>query len=242
MLNCDLVISHDFIKDADLAGKTVIVIDTLRATSVMTTALANGARSVKCVTDPAQALAIKVDHPDYRLGGERDSLKINGFDFSNSPLEYTQAAVFDRNLVMTTSNGTKTLLKAIAGVTVLIGCLLNATAVMDHAISLGRDIVLINAGTAGRFSLDDYITAGAMLGIAKAQLQMSDAARGALLLYEAHPDIHSALVDCLHYNRLKELGLEEDLNYCLTMDRYDIVPESHNGLVTLIKSPTGESR
>ena len=232
MIQCELVISHEYINDEDLIGKTVIIIDTLRATSVMTTALANGANSIKCVSEPEEAIAMKSKRPDQLLGGERNSLKIVGFDFSNSPLEYTKEAVSGRSLVMTTSNGTKTLLKSTAAQTGLIGCLLNASAVMNYAIALGQDIVFINAGTAGRFSLDDYITAGAMLRVAKAQLELSDAARGALLLYEAHPDIHSALTNCLHYNRLKDLGLADDLDYCLTKDRFDIVPIFRDGLVT----------
>ena len=232
MIHCDLIISHEYIKDEDLAGKTVVVIDTLRATSVLTTALANGASQVQCVSEPEEALALKVKRPDRLLGGERNSLAIAGFDFSNSPLEYTKNAVKGRTLIMTTSNGTKTLLKATAAQDVLIGCLLNARAVMERAISLDRDIVFINAGTAGRFSLDDYITAGAMLGTTNTQVELSDIARGALLLYQAHPDIHSALTNCRHYRRLQDLGLTADLDYCLTKDRFDLVPIFQDGLVT----------
>lgn len=231
MIHCDLVISHEFIKDGELAGKTVVVIDTLRATSVITTALANGARSVKCVMEPGDALALKAHYPALLLGGERNSLKIQGFDFSNSPLEYTKEAVSGKELVMTTSNGTKTLLKSGAGEHVLIGCLLNAGAVMRKALELGQDIVFVNAGTAGQFSLDDFITVGALLHEAKIDLELSDAARGALLLYEGHPDIHSALSHCLHYNRLKSLGLERDLEYCLSINRFSIVPVYKDGLV-----------
>lgn len=232
MNHCDLVFSHEFIRERELAGKTVVVIDTLRATSVMTTALANGARSIRCVMEPIEALAHRARQPEVRLGGERSALKIQGFDFSNSPLEYTKEAVAGKDLVMTTSNGTKTLLKAGAAEHLLIGCLLNARAVMRKALSLGRDIVLVNAGTAGQFSLDDYITAGAMLREAGSTLELSDAARGALLLYEAHPDIHSALASCLHYQRLKSLGLDKDLDYCLSQDRLDLVPVCRDGLVT----------
>lgn len=233
MIQCDLIISHLYIRPEELADKTIIVIDTLRATSVITTALANGARSVTCVAEPEEALARRSAEPGLLLGGERNSLPLPGFDFSNSPLDYTRARVDGRDLVMTTSNGTRTLLKAEAGATIFIGCLLNAGAVMEEASALGRDILFINAGTAGQFSLDDYITAGAMLARANGALALTDAARGALLLYQAHPDIHSALTDCLHYNRLLGLGLQADLDYCLSPDRLAVVPRYRAGCVTL---------
>ncbi len=233
MTHCDLVISHEYIRETELTGKTVIVIDTLRATTVITTALSNGANSVQCVLEPENALKIRAEDPEALLGGERNALKIPGFDFSNSPLEYSGEAVRNRKLVMTTSNGTRTLLKAERGHTVLIGCLRNAAAAMRKALELGRDIIIVNAGTAGRFSLDDYITAGAMLEEAGNALILSDAALGARLLYQAHPDIHSALSDCLHYNRLKSLGLEKDLEFCLTPNQLHSVPVCRNGFVRL---------
>lgn len=231
MIRCDVIASHEYLVPEHLLGKTAVVIDTLRATSVMVTALASGAKEVICVMEPEDALLLKKENQDLILGGERGSLKIDGFDLSNSPLEYSRDKVADKTLVMTTSNGTRTLLKSAAADTVLIGCLLNPRAVMAKAMELGRDIVLINAGTGGRFSLDDFITAGAMLSFAKGIVKMTDAAQAALLLFEAHPDIRSALTGCLHYTRLMRLGLTGDLDYCLTMGELDIVPSMENGRV-----------
>lgn len=233
MIECDVVMSHEYLRSDQLTGKTAVVIDTLRATSVMVSALSAGAREILCVSEPDEARRLRQAQPDLLLGGERDSLKIPGFDLSNSPLDYTRDNVGGRTLVMTTTNGTRTLLKAAAAETVLIGCLLNARAAMERALALSRDIVLVNAGTGGRLSLDDLITAGAMLFWAKGRATMSDAAQAALLLYEAHPDLRSALTNCRHVKRLLSLGLTADLDYCLTMDALDIVPSMEAGRVRL---------
>lgn len=233
MIHVSLIFSHEYIHAEQLYDKTAIVIDTLRATTVMTTALANGARSIRCVAETEDALRLKAREPDLLLGGERHALKIPGFDLSNSPLEYTRETVAGKDLVMTTSNGTRTLLKAAGASQVLIGCLRNADAVMTRALAGGRDIVLVNAGTMGQFSLDDFITAGAMVEACGGGTQLSDAALAARLMFRTHPDIHSALKDSLHYNRLKELGLDGDLTFALTLNQLDAVPVFRDGLVRL---------
>ena len=231
MIESDVIVSHKLIEGKDLIGKTVIVIDTLRASTVMITALANQAKSIRCVLEPEEALKYKAENPEIILGGERHALKIDGFDHSNSPLEYSQELVAGKNLMMTTSNGTRTLLKSETAETILIGCLRNAKAVIHHALSLKKDIILMNAGTDGEFTLDDFITAGAMLHEIKDEVQMSDQALSALLIYEAHSDIHSALSDSLHYKRLKGLGLTADLDYCLQKNTTDVIGIMAAGLI-----------
>ncbi len=229
---CDVIVSHAFIEDGMLEGRTAVVIDTLRATSVMLTALEHGARSIQCVLEPAEALALKEEDPELLLCGERKARKIPGFDLSNSPLEFTPEAVAGKRLVMTTTNGTKALLKSQKAQAVHIGCVRNAGAAGEKALADDRDIVLINAGTGGFFTLDDFITAGAMVSRLKGRVELSDAALAALLLYEAHPDIHSALNSSYHYGKLRAMGREADLAFCLTRDRSTLVPVFRGGFVT----------
>lgn len=231
MIQCDVIVSHKFIETEELVDKTVIVIDTLRATSVMIAALANGAESIRCVLEPETALKHQAENSNLILGGERHALKIDGFNLSNSPLEYSQEVVAGKDIVMTTSNGTRTLLKSEAADTILIGCLRNAKAVIRHALTLKKDILLVNAGTDGNFSLDDFITAGAMLYEIKGEVQMSDQALNAMLIYEAHRDIHSALTDSLHYSRLKKLGLNADLDFCLQENTTELIGVMTGGLI-----------
>ncbi len=232
MNQCNVIISHEHTHAEQLTGRTAIVIDTLRATTVMITALEAGARSIRCVAEPEDALTLKARDPELILGGERHALKIPGFDLSNSPLDYTRETIGGRDLVMTTSNGTRALLKSGAAQTVLIGCLRNARAVIRHALSLERDIILINAGTGGRFTLDDFITAGAMIREIDGEAVLSDEALAARLLYEAHPDIHSALTESLHYRRLSGLGMDEDLAFCLKTDQTDLIGTMNDGIIT----------
>lgn len=232
MNQCNVIISHEHTHAEQLTGRTAIVIDTLRATTVMITALEAGARSIRCVAEPEDARTLKARDPELILGGERHALKIPGFDLSNSPLDYTRETIGGRDLVMTTSNGTRALLKSGAAQTVLIGCLRNARAVIRHALSLERDIILINAGTDGRFTLDDFITAGAMIREIDGEAVLSDEALAARLLYEAHPDIHSALTESLHYRRLSGLGMDEDLAFCLKTDQTDLIGTMTGGIIT----------
>lgn len=233
MIHVDVTVSHPAIVGGMLRGKTAVVIDTLRATSVMVTAMSNGADEIRCVLEPEEALALKEKDPKLILGGERSSLKIPGFDLSNSPLEFTREIVSGKCLVMTTSNGTRALLKSEEAEKVYIGCLLNASSASEKALAEGRDIQLINAGTAGLFTLDDFIAAGAMIHQLKGRVTLSDTARAALLLFEAYPDIHSALRGSRHYERLHSIGRQEDLDYCLSTDLVSIVPVYQAGRVTL---------
>lgn len=234
-MKIDLITSHAQVQPESLVGKVALVIDVLRATTVMVTALEQGAEEIQCVATPEEALALKAKSPDLLLGGERKALKIEGFDFSNSPLEYQQLQ--GKSLVMTTSNGTQALLKASQADHVLVACLRNGRAAIREALSYGKDLVLINAGTNEAFSLDDFIAAGYLVHHIKTaetnvqSILLSDLARAAWLFYQAHDDITSALAGSLHYDRLAKLGLQEDLAFCLTKDATDLVPHCRGGLV-----------
>lgn len=234
MINCQVILSHRYLEEEELKGRTAVVIDTLRATSVMVTALAHGLRDIRCVLEPEEALMLKEGDSSLLLGGERNALRIPGFDLSNSPLEYTGDRVEGRSLIMTTSNGTRTLLKTAGASDVLIGSVLNAAAVAREAFSLGRDIIFINAGTGGEFSLDDFITAGAILNELPGEAALSDLAWAALLLRNAHPDLHSALKGSLHYRKLQDLGFQADLDWCLSPNRFDIAPRYRDGQVSVL--------
>ncbi len=107
-MNIDIVISADHIDEKRLINKTVIIIDILRATSVITTAINNGCKKVIPVLTVEEAKDIaKNSKEDIILGGERNALKIDGFNFSNSPLEYTKKCVEGKTVVLSTTNGTR---------------------------------------------------------------------------------------------------------------------------------------
>lgn len=238
----------DEIEREHLSGKTTIILDILRATSTIVTAMASGCREVVPVETVADAFSISQKRPDAILGGERKSQLIPGFHLGNSPLEYKSEKVGDKAVVFTTTNGTRAILRAAAGDSkVLIGSLLNAGAVAGEATNTGRDIVLVCAGTRGMFSLEDMVAAGIImreiynLGGKEKVMPGSDLAVAALRLGEFY--IHNplqALYDSLHGQKLAAMGLAKDLEWCARLNYYDVVPVYRSGTVT-VKSRHGQA-
>lgn len=234
-MKIDMIICGDYVTTEAVRNATVIVVDVLRATSVIITALSNGAKSVVPVTSVEEALSTKKKLESVVLGGERKAQKIEGFDLSNSPLEYKSEVIHDRNVVITTTNGTKAISKSSAANKIYIGGLINAKAVSSKAISNERDIIIVNAGTNGVFSMDDFITGGAIIDeiLSQQEYELTDIAKTALVIYRSHKDIKSYVEGAEHYKILVDLGLEEDIDYCLQKDLFDIVPEYKDGIIKI---------
>lgn len=234
-MNVDVIISNEDIKEEKIKGKTVIIIDMLRATSVIVTALKSGCKKVIPVISINEAKEIVKDEREkYVLGGERKALKIDGFDFSNSPLEYLKGAAKDKTLVITTTNGTRAINKSISAKNMLIGAMLNAVYVAKKAIELDNDIVIINAGTNGEFSIDDFICSGYIIEcmLKEKSVKLSDIAITANYIYNQNKDIVGFVKKAKHYNILLNLGLKDDLEYCCKKDIIDIVPEFSKGKIS----------
>ena len=234
-MKIDLIISASDIKEEKIKNKTVVVIDILRATSVIVTALNNGCNEVIPVLEVEDAMKIVKDNREkYILGGERNALKIEGFDFSNSPLDYTKDVVQDKTLVMTTTNGTKAIHGAMSAKNILIGAMINAKSVANKVLELDNDLVIINSGTNGEFSIDDFICAGYIIDciLKNRDAELSDIAITANYVYSENKDIHSFVHKAKHYNILSDLGLKDDINYCCSKDIVNIVPEFHYPKIT----------
>lgn len=234
-MKIDMIICGDYVTTEAVRNATVIVVDVLRATSVIITALSNGAKSVVPVTSVEEALSTKKKLESVVLGGERRAQKIEGFDLSNSPLEYKSEVIHDRNVVITTTNGTKAISKSSAANKVYIGALINAKAVSSKAVKNEKDIIIVNAGTNGVFSMDDFITGGAIIDeiLSEQEYELTDIAKTALVIYRSHKDIKSYVKGAAHYQILVDLGLEEDIDYCLQKDLFNIVPEYKDGIIKL---------
>ncbi|MCY6483238.1 2-phosphosulfolactate phosphatase family protein [Clostridium aestuarii] len=233
-MKIDIIISADDIKEEKIKNKTVVIIDMLRATSVIVTAMNNGCNYVIPVTNIEEAKNIvKNSREKYVLGGERNAKKIDGFDFSNSPLEYKKNIAEDKILVMTTTNGTKAINRAVAAKNLLIGALINAKAVAEKILKLKDDVVIINAGTDSQFSIDDFICSGYIIEciLNNKEVELSDIAITAQYVYKQNSDIISFVKKAKHYNTLINLGLEEDLRYCCKKDIIDYVPEYKKGRI-----------
>ncbi len=231
-MKLDIIISADDIKDKVIKDKVVVVIDMLRATSVIVTAINNGCKKVIPVLTVEEAFDIVKDHREqYILGGERRALKIEGFDVSNSPLEYDKESVCDKTVVISTTNGTRAINGCIDAKHIYIGAMINARAVAQKIIELGEDVVFVNAGTYGQFSMDDFICAGYMINciLESTKAELTDVAFTANYAYENNKDILSFIKNARHYNVIKSLGLDEDLAYCMKKDIISIVPEFKDG-------------
>lgn len=217
---------------AELAGKTVLVIDVLRATSTIITALANGADSVVPVETVAQAR--QMAGASDLLAGERQCRKIPGFHLGNSPLEFVPDTVKGRRIVMTTTNGTRGIHKASKAAVVIAASMLNARACAEAAVLFKRDVVLLCAGTKDAFALEDGLCAGLivkeMRNLGTEDIQFDDlsiAMEGAYLAYE------DRLAEILSRSdsgvRLTRLGSADDVAYCAQRHTISILPILQDG-------------
>ncbi|MHB9947138.1 2-phosphosulfolactate phosphatase [Clostridium botulinum] len=234
-MNIDIVISADHIDEKRLINKTVIIIDILRATSVITTAINNGCKKVIPVLTVEEAKDIaKNSEEDIILGGERNALKIDGFNFSNSPLEYTKKYVEGKTVVLSTTNGTRAINNSFNAKTILISALINSKATAKAIDKLNEDLIIINSGTNGQFSIDDFICSGYLIDCLyniRKDLELSDIAKTAHYIYTNNKDIESFVKKATHYSRLKSLNLEKDLEYCFQKDIIDVVPQYKDGYI-----------
>ena len=236
-MKLDAVFAPAEIEGSRLTGRAIAVIDVLRATSSIVTALANGARAVIPVDTVERAVhrASEMGSDDAVLCGERGSRPIEGFRLGNSPAEFSEANVRGRTLVMTTSNGTRALLAGSAGSRCIVAAFLNVSAAAT-ALADEEDVVLLCAGRVGRFSLDDAVCAGLIARrlAARDGVESSDGALAAIVLAAEWGDsIGGMLRSTAAGRQLESLQLEGDVAYCGTLDRYAHVPEMNAGRITL---------
>ena len=227
-MNIDIIISADHIKENQMKDKIVVVIDMLRATSVITTALANGCKKVIPVLTVEEAFEIASKNKENTiLGGERQALKIDGFDFSNSPLEYKKELVEGKDVVITTTNGTRAINGCKGAYKIFVGAMINARAIALKLAEEDKDVVFLNAGTNGQFSMDDFICAGYMISclMENKEYQLTDIAKTAKYIYESNNNIIDYIKSARHFSVITNLGLQDDLSYCMKKDLYSIVPE-----------------
>ncbi len=237
-MNIDVVISAQHIKPEKFKDRIVVVIDVLRATSVMVTALNNGCDKIIPVKEIEEAIDIaSKDRNKYLLVGERGGIKIDKFDFSNSPLDYTEDIVKGKSLIMTTTNGTRAIKNSEEAEKIFIGALINGRVVAEKLAKLNKDVTFVNAGTDGEFSMDDFITSGYIINclrdIMKNHCTLTDIAKTSEYVYINNPSIISFVKDALHYKRMKDLRYNEDLRYCLSKDLINIVPEYKDGEIKI---------
>lgn len=242
-MHIDIILTHEAMSLRQIKGKICIVIDTLRATSTIITALNSGCSEVIPASSISEALRLKENnmYNKYLLGGEIEGQHIQNFHLGNSPLEYCNGHFQSNGLIFSTTNGTRTLQKVRKARSVVVCALLNATAVVNWLTGQSKDILICCAGTRGNYSLEDFLTAGCIVsGLTerKYSCTTTDIAFTAACFYRYNKQLAgsslsfaSLLKRTINGKRLLEAGFEEDIIYCGQQDIIPVLPFYKNGTI-----------
>lgn len=220
---------------SEVASRLVLVVDVLRFTTTVVTALGSGARAVlpAATASDALQLAQKLARDDVLLAGEQGYRRIDGFALGNSPSEMTPDAVDGKTLVMTTTNGTTALLAADPGRPVVVGAAVNFSAAVEatrKAFEKSKELIILCAGRERQFALEDAYVAGrfareVLPSPRPRSVELNDAAIAAEGLVRRYGDRWKRAVTAGEASRrLKELGFAADLNAATAVDTHGIVP------------------
>lgn len=212
----------------DVNSSIVVIIDILRATSTITIALYNGAKSIIPVDSVAECIKLG-KQMDVITAGERDGKIAEGLKYGNTPLQYTPEFIKGKTLVLTTTNGTRLLHMALAegALGIITGSFCNLSAVCDYLIAQNKNVILACAAWKDRVNIEDTLFAGAVISRIKNNFQQNcDSTQIAEILYhQAKNDLFGFMKDykASHYQRLMGYGLEEDIRFCLTIDNANLL-------------------
>jgi len=225
MPTLDICLSPELLHLFNPKGKIVVVTDILRATSCMVTGLANGVHSIIPVDtlDKCRKLGLK---KGYITAAERDGKKAEGFDIGNSPFSYMEDAVKGKTVVVTTTNGTRAISEASDAKEIIIGSFLNLDAIASYLSIKQKDVIVVCAGWKGHVNMEDTLFAGALAHILNGDFtSKQDATDMAIHLWNlAKDDLEGFLSNCSHARRLQNLDITDDIAFCLTLNKYQVVP------------------
>jgi 2-phosphosulfolactate phosphatase len=203
---------------ARLASSACVVIDVIRATSTIVTALANGASGVQAIASVEEAFALKAGDASALLAGERGGQPLPGFDLGNSPEDFTAQRVKGRRIILTTTNGTQALAACTGARAVLAAGFLNLAAVAAQLRAMGPPWLIVCAGCNGGFGIDDAVVAGALA-------EALDQDNAFVSLYRSvREDLAATLLGSKAGQELRKVGLEKDIPFCAKLDHFAIVP------------------
>ena len=243
-MRIDVAFTPSGLGPAEVHGRTVFVVDILRATTVMCAALNHGAKAMIPVasTEEALRLAETIGKNDVMLAGERNCLRIPGFHLGNSPLEMTETAVRGKMIIVTTSNGTAALLACQGAAFVYLAAAANLTLAAERAreaMEAGQRVLVVCAGRGGSFALDDAYCAGrlvaATLGDGKSRQRLNDSALATLDLVRRYGDRwERPLARSRGGRELIKLGFRADVQDAARLDAHPVLPQFHERRVTLV--------
>lgn len=218
----------------DLSNSVVVIIDVLRATSTITTALYNGAKAVIPVDSVTRCIEL-AKQIDGITAGERDGKIAEGLQYGNSPFEYPREFIEGRTLVLTTTNGTRLLQMALDknAQEIITGSFPNLSAVCDHLAEKKQNVVLGCAAWKDKINMEDLLFAGAVISAIGKNFSINcDSSHIAEAMYQkGKKDLFDFIKknDASHYHRLINFGVEKDIRYCLTADLANVLPQYEEG-------------
>lgn len=212
----------------DVSSSIVVIIDVLRATSTIATALHNGAKAIIPVDSVTECIRLGKQIEGI-TAGERDGLIAEGLSYGNSPFEYPAEFIGGKTLVLTTTNGTKLLHMALdkGAKEIVTGSFPNLSAVCDYLVAMKMPVILGCAAWKDRVNIEDTLFAGAVISRIKDHFHINcDSSQMAETMYnDAKEDLYEFMKskNASHYHRLSRFGLEKDIRYCLTADVANIL-------------------
>ena len=225
----------------DISSSIVVIIDVLRATSTIATAMYNGARCIIPVDSVAECIRLG-KQIDAITAGERDGKVAEGLQYGNSPFEYPSSFIAGKTLVLTTTNGTKLLHMALnnGADEIVTGSFANLDVICSHLVKKNKPVLLACAAWKDRVNIEDTLFAGAVVERLRENFTINcDASNMAAAMYrEAAPDLFGFMKkhNASHYHRLSSFGLEKDIRHCLTSDTAPVLPVYEDGKLVSGKS------
>lgn len=224
----------------DISQSIVVVIDIFRATTSICYGIENGAEAII----PVATVEICESHrtsKGYLLAAERDGAVVAGFDFGNSPFSYSKEKVDGKTIVLTTTNGTYAIHQSLAAQKIVMGSFLNLTALSDWVQKQNQNVLLLCSGWKEKMNLEDTLFAGAIVHRIKSfGYKLDDASIAAEDLYVlAKHDLSGYLKKTSHSERLKKLGIEADIEFCLNVDLTTAIPVLEGERLVKMKEVVG---
>jgi len=222
-------------------GKTTVIIDVLRASTTIVTALTNGAKEI--VPVGTIEFAVKVSGGMFGgqtlLGGERNTKKIEGFALGNSPSEYTKEIVSGKTIVFYSTNGSQAIVKAKYSNNLFICAFNNLESLAAHLKELNEDVVILCSGNNNFFSLEDSVCAGRLIqeiADKSSKVILTDSANAASAMYKTFgKNIKKLLRETEHGQLLLNNGYENDLDYCARLNGTNIIPVYSGNALKVLK-------
>jgi len=205
----------------------VVVVDVFRATTTMAAAFQNGVSSIRPVASVEEAMEYK--RKGWLVGAERNVKRCDFADFGNSPFDYTPEKVIGRDVIFTTTNGTKAITIAKSAYRVITGAFINLQAVADFCRKHERDVIVLCSGWQDKVNIEDTLFGGALVDLLVSTGEYEPATDAAIIARDMWMNNRDNLLTYIdptdHMARLKANHLEDSVPYCLTLNSAAVVPE-----------------